>query len=246
VEIPVQSMKEFSFLPDSVINIEEVTIKARRPPPPPVYVNKYERLYVTGSIKTKTSKDFAVWPSLEYILQTFMPISINKARKKVYLRMIPLKGDFSALFVLDDMPIGQNYEMIDMIAPSEIESVTVLRGMQGFTRYGFPAIGGVVFINTKPLVKTYRYETNDDLMRPVRLFRSEIEFYIPSREDTDTTSVPQCYPTILWENEIFLDGEGPVRIPIPENTMKRTALVFVNGVSLKNNIGSGSYRYFAK
>jgi hypothetical protein len=234
-------MKEFSFLPDSVINIEEVTIKARRPPPPPVYINKYERTFRAGSLKTKTSKDFAVWPSLEYILQTFIPIGIDKEKKKVYLRFIPV-ADPSALFVLDDIPIEQSYAMIEMISPSEIESITVLRGSQGFARYGFSAIGGVVFINTKPLVKTYRYETNEDLMRPVRLFRSEIEFYIPSREDTDTTSVPQCYPTILWESEIFLDGEGPVRIPIPENTMKRTSLVFVNGVSFTNNIGSDSYK----
>jgi hypothetical protein len=246
VEIPVQSMKEFYLLPDSVIDIEEVTIKARRPPPPHVYVNKYERLYGSGSIRTKTSKDFAVWPSLEFILQGFSPIAMDKIKKMIYLRSVPMQGSFPALFVLDDVPIGSSYEMIDMISPSEIESITVLRGSQGFTRYGFPAIGGVVFINTKPLIKTYRYETNDDLMKHVRLFRSEIEFYIPSREDTDTTSVPQCYPTILWESEIFLDGEGPVRIPIPENIVKGTALVFVNGVSLKNNIGSGSYRYFAK
>ena len=116
MEIPVQSMKEFSFLPDSVINIEEVTIKARRPPPPPVYINKYERTFRAGSLKTKTSKDFAVWPSLEYILQTFIPIGIDKEKKKVYLRSIPV-ADPSALFVLDDIPIEQSYAMIEMISP---------------------------------------------------------------------------------------------------------------------------------
>ena len=35
------------------------------------------------------------------------------------------------------------------MSPSEIASVTVLKGTQGFTIYGGAAIGGVVFVTTK-------------------------------------------------------------------------------------------------
>ena len=100
-------MKELFSFRDSVINIEEVIIRPKRsPPPPPVYVNKYEKLYMSGSIRTMTNKDFAVWPSFEYILALFNPYELDAEKKVVYLRPSRSFASTPALFVLDDIPIG--------------------------------------------------------------------------------------------------------------------------------------------
>jgi hypothetical protein len=247
IKIPIPNMKEFYFSPDSVINIEEVTIKPKRIPVlPPAYINKYERLYMSGSLRTMTNKDFAAWPSIEYILALFNPYYLDVENKMVFLSS---RRDFHynpALFVLDDDPIGNSYEMIEVIPTSEIESITVLKGRQGFTRYGAAALGGVVFITRKTGLDVNQDKKNDNLMKPVSLFRTEIEYYIPAKEEVDTVPGLQYRQTILWMNEVFIDGEEPVKIRYPDNMRKGTAIVIVDGVSSTNSVGSGSFRYKIK
>ena len=87
---------------------------------------------------------------------------------------------------------------------------------------------------------------NDDLMKPVNIFRTEIEYYIPTKEEVDTIPGLQHRPTILWMNEVFIDGKEPVKIRYPNNMRKGTAIVIVNGVSFTNDVGSGSFRYKIK
>jgi hypothetical protein len=238
------NMKTLFPFPDSVINIEEVIIKPKRiPAPPHAYVNKYEQLYQSTGIITKTYSDFKAWPSFEYILGLFNPSNLDPNKKQVYLS---LRSPFPALFVLDDIPIGKSYEIIDMLPTSEIESVSVLKGTRGFTIYGTAANGGVVFVTTKKGFEEAKPEKNDELLRPVRLFRTEIEFYMPPKEEVDSKTALQPRPTILWMNEVMLDGSGPVKIQYPDKITKGTALVFVNGISSANNVGSGSFRYIIK
>ena len=53
------NIKNLLSFPDSVIRIEEVIIRPkRRPAPPTVFINKYEREYVNSNIRTLTTKDF--------------------------------------------------------------------------------------------------------------------------------------------------------------------------------------------
>jgi hypothetical protein len=236
-------MKEIFHLGEGVINIEEVIIRPKRPPPPPrVYINKYEKLYISSSIKTLTYKQFAAWPSFEYILALFNPYYLDVINKVVVLS---LRTSDPALFVLDDIPIGNSYEVIDVLPTSDIASVTVLKGRRGFTQYGSDANGGVVFVTSKTGWEG-EYKKNDDLLRPIRLFRTDIEYYIPTKEEVDSIAGLQHRPTILWMNEVILDGSGPVKIRYPDNITKGTALVFVTGISYSNNVGSGRFRYKIK
>ncbi|HNW57264.1 MAG TPA: hypothetical protein PKM69_05785 [Bacteroidales bacterium] len=237
----------YTALSDSVINIDGVTIRAKRAPvKPPVFINKYEKPYQNASLKTLTGKDITSKPSLEEILECLYPISLDKENKKIYLRPGLGKdprtsGPVSALFVLDDIPYGNSYEQIEMLMPSQIASVTALKGLQGFTRYGYDALGGVVFITTKNFQEESLYKNNDNLMRPVRLFRTDTEFYIPKKETTDILS-DSLNSTLLWMNEVYIDGTGPVKIRFPKSRTNGTSMVFVNGVSFTNRIGSECYK----
>jgi hypothetical protein len=234
-------MKDLFHPGEGVINIEEVIIRPRiAPPPPQVYNNKYEKLYMSGSIKTLTAKDFKACPGFEDILERFYPSFIDRSKQRVYFRGGP------ALIVVDDIPVfDSSYSSIASIQPERIASVTVLKGRQGFTLYGAAANGGVVFVTTKTGTEE-EHKKNDDLLRSVRLFRTEIEYYIPTKEQTDTIPELQNRPTVLWMNEVFLDGNGPVKIRYPNNFTKGAKMVIVNGVSSTNEVGSNSYKYIVK
>ena len=79
--------------------------------------------------------------------------------------------------------------------------------------------------------------------RQIRLFRTETEFYIPAKEEVADDPVYQFRPTILWQDFVFIDESGTVKIKYPNNLVKGTALVFVNGISFSNLMGSGRYSY---
>jgi hypothetical protein len=83
-------------------------------------------------------------------------------------------------------------------------------------------------------------------MRSIRLFRTEIEYHIPTKEETDSIPGLQYRPTVLWMNEVYIDGKEPVKIRYPNNMAKGTAMVLVNGVSFTNRVGSNSYKYKIK
>jgi hypothetical protein len=184
-----------------------------------------------------TNKDFAVCPSLDYILALFNPYYLDVDNNRVYLS---LRSKYPALFVLDDDPIGRSYERVEALSTCEIASITVIKGNQGFSHYGSDALGGVVFVTTKDCSENKK---NDDLLRAFKLFRTEIEYYNPTKEEVDTIPILQHRPTILWMNDVFIDEKEPVKISFPNNLIKGTVLIFINGASLTNQIGSSSYKY---
>jgi len=169
----------------------------------------------------------------------------GKATFVVDLRLEP------ALIVLDNTPIGKSYETIAQLPVSQIASVTFLRGPQGFAMYGTKAVGGVVFVTTKmgsgyseeEFDKMYEERRTDDLMKQIRLFRTETEFYIPAKEQVVNDPSYQFRSTILWQDRVIVDSTGTVKIRYPNNMVKGTALVFVNGISVANLPGSASFRY---
>jgi hypothetical protein len=87
------------------------------------------------------------------------------------------------------------------------------------------------------------FNQNNDLLKQVRVFRSEVEYYTPTKEDVELNPEYRFRTTLLWKSDVFLDGSGPVKIKYPNNMGKGTILVFVNGVSLTNLVGSGRGSY---
>jgi len=177
--------------------------------------------------------------------------SVNAEGKEEFT---PSQRNQAALIVLDNNLIGDSYETISEMPASEIASVTFLRGVQGVPMYGAKANGGVVFITTKigsgytseELDKMDEVKRNDDQLQQIRLFRTETEFYIPAKEEAATDPKFQFRPTILWQDLVFIDESGKVKIRYPNNLVKGTALVFVNGISFTNLIGSGRFSYEIK
>ena len=84
---------------------------------------------------------------------------------------------------------------------------------------------------------------NDDLLKQVRLFRTETEYYIPTKEEVAHFPEFHFRSTILWKADLYIDGSGPVKIKYPNNLAKGTVMVFVNGISFTNLVGSDRYSY---
>ena len=245
------NIRQPSSPPDTLITIGAVTIKAPNQPTG-AEEEKYAKIYQSTATTTMESKDFDSGSTFEDILFKYNPYYLDKRGKTIYLRdaSYNMTGPSPALIVLDNTAIDTTYDLISALPASRIKSVTFLRGTQGFAMFGFKAIGGVVFVTTKKAGEVTderpdfnKVRRNDDLFKQVRLFRTDIEYYIPTKEQVTYLSEYQLRPTILWKADVYIDDSGPVRIKYPDNIVKGTALVFVNGISLTNMVGSGSCSY---
>ena len=227
--------------------IEEIIIQTRTGSKTE-YVNKFEELFQNTKVNTYTKKDFEGCGTFEDMLIRSNPYNIDLVFKIVHLKNIHrsiMENKSPAIFIIDGQLL-HDYVMIANMPISQIESMSVLNGIQGYGIYGQDAVGGVVYVTTKEDTKGNSNNLrNNDLMRPIRLFRSEIEFYSPTKEELIEKPEYQFRPTILW-NRIFLDGKGPVILKIPGSLTKGRAMVFINGVSNSNMIGSESHIFNIK
>jgi hypothetical protein len=254
-DLEVVSKKQPDIDLDNAIMIEPVTIKAPNQPSK-VYVDKYAKMFQSVGTSTIYSIDFVAATCFEDILYTNNPYTLNKNNKTIYLRSVHYRMNgnlIPALIVLDNTAIDTTYETIATMPASEIASVTFLRGIQGFSRFGWKAISGVVFVTTKTGngladggLSNDMFRRNDDLLKQVRLFRTEIEYYIPTKEEVALMPEFQFRPTVLWKNEVFIDESGSVKIKYPNNLAKGTVMVSVNGTSFTNLVGSNRYIYKVK
>ena len=250
------------FNQDSTIMIDAVTIKRHRTKPS-AYVDPNAEQYKYTNAFTLYSKDFPFAQTFEDILYKIPAYKVDKLTKKVVLRAIsyvPKKMSISAttaigvrpaLFVVDNTPLyDRTYFQIAQMPASDIASVTVIRGPQGFARYGNDASNGMILVTTKTGNRINgiknpedEFVSGDNSFEPIRIFRSEVEFYIPAKEDVELNPEYQFRSTLLWKSDVFLDGSGPVKIKYPNNMGKGKVIVFVNGVSLNNLVGSGRGGY---
>jgi hypothetical protein len=250
------------FNPGSTIMIDAVSIKGQKKKSAE-YVDPNAQQFKYANAYTLYSKDFPHAQIFEDILYKIGGYKVDKQTKKVVLRAItymPKMMSISAtkpimvrpvMFVVDDSPIyDRTYLPIAQMPASEIVSITVVRGPQGFARYGNDASHGMILVTTKTgnringiLDPDDEYNQNNDLLKQVRVFRSEVEYYTPTKEDVELNPEYRFRTTLLWKSDVFLDGSGPVKIKYPNNMGKGTILVFVNGVSLTNLVGSGRGSY---
>jgi alpha-2-macroglobulin-like protein len=254
--LPVKSKKPDIEM-DTVIMIEPVTIRGHRQSSnEKVYVDKNNKLFQYTGIQTLYNKDLAIYSTFEDILYKVHPFLLDTKSKKIYLRAIQYftRGYIPALFVVDGSPIyDKTYMPITSMPASEIASVSVLSGMQGFGIFGNEAYGGVIFVTTKTgnringgIDPDKESRPSDYLMKQVRLFRTETEYYTPTKKEIALIPEYQFRPTILWKNDVFIDSTGSVKLKYPNNLVKGTAIILVNGVSFTKLIGSNRYSYKVK
>ncbi len=249
------------FFPDSIIMIDPVTIKGtrsnyHRP------LNKYESQFFYTDIVTITPRDYQNAVYLEDVIGKLMPYKVDTRNKMVYLTPgRALRNPPPALIVLDDCPLWDlsasgtdrwlsSYDAVSEMPASNIASVSALKGPQGFSMYGEAALGGVIFITTRGralmegnLVERNEPATKNDLAKPIRIYRSEIEYYVPEKEGQDQKSDCPVRPTIFWRNEIIMDGTEPKKIKYPNNLKNGRILIIINGVTFNNNPFSGIFSY---
>jgi hypothetical protein len=252
------------FNPDSAIIIESVTIKGPENKPAE-YLDKNAQQFKYTNAYTLYSKDFEYALTFEDILYKLGAYKVDKKNQRVILRVEALLPQISvtsnaifapraALFVLDGTPIyDRSYLPIAQLPASDIASVTVIRGPQGYARYGNDARFGMILVTTKTGNRINGVTNPDEESEPgnenlkeVRIFRSDVEYYIPTKEQIE--SVPEYHfrPTLLWKSDVYLDGSGPLKFRYPDNKGKGTVMIFVNGVSFTNLIGSERYSYHVR
>ena len=250
------------FNPDSSIMIDAVTIKGTRKKQTDHVASTAQQFKYAGGF-TLYSKDFEFAQTFEDILYKLGAFYVDKRNKLVILRAVQqmpkLTGSGggmyrSALIVVDNNPIYDNtYSPIAKMSATDIASITVLKGPQGFAVYGNSASNGAILVTTKTGNRINGITNPDeesslrnDLLKAVRVFRSEAEYYIPKKEQVEFVPEYQFRPTILWKDEIFIDESGPVKLKYPNNIGKGTVMIFVNGVSIANQAGSNKHSYMVQ
>jgi hypothetical protein len=150
------------------------------------------------------------------------------------------------------MPLySQGWPIAKTIPMDEIASISIIKGNQGRTIYGLEAKGGVIFINTMfhdPTLSKLRAEWKsqnklDNMLLPINIYRSNIEFYNPTKFEIDNDQAIQSRSTIFWDPEIYFDGKSPVKIKYINLKHHGPVIITINGVSFNNLVGTGRANY---
>jgi len=243
------------FLSDTTISLQGITVSAKKKSTIE-YHDKYEKFYENENVKSLDA--IALSESTNLSTALYKITNVDIIGSKVYLRV---KTSFflprvPALFVLDGLPLFADdaFEQVKKILPSEIASLTVLKGSQGWAMYGEKAKGGVIFVNTKannPATGNLKLEMRtknslNQMLLPIAIYRSTVEFYNPTREEVDRDPQIQSSPTVFWKSEIYYAGKEPVKINYPNlKSLNRDGkvIITINGTSSGNMSGTGRASY---
>lgn len=243
---------------DNLIEIPEVTIKSS-PKIKVKYQNIYEDRYKYANIKSSDPELIHNSWDLESAIRSMVPTA-TITNDAVYIRgggggTSFFGGVVGALIVLDGMPLYSNgWQIAKTFSITEIASFTVLKGKQGVTIYGLEAGGGVIFVNTmlhdptlnNVYTKLESQNKNSNLLLPLKIYRSNIEFYNPGKFDIDNDPEIQKGSTYYWNPEVYFNGKEPVKIKYLNLKHTGPVLITINGASVNNLIGAGRASYWVK
>lgn len=237
---------------DSIIEIPEVTIKGN-PHTKREYHDKYEEMYQYAEVK---SIDYEVLWSSATLTDAIYRVINPYVMTDDFIILRPPRSMFGgpayALVVLDGMPIYYNgWGIVRTIPPGEVTSLTILVGKQGYTMFGEAAQGGIIFVNTrgdnpnlmKLRTKWIMQNKQSDMLLPIDIYRSNIEFYCPTKFETEGDPAVRSRSTVFWAPEVYFNGKDPVMIKY--NNLKHCGpvMIRINGVSFNNLAGTGRAGY---
>ncbi len=255
---PSGLISEPSINLDSFRVLKEIVVYARREPAKK-YVNEYQERYKGVQTLTLSELQMETAANFEDLLRRLHPYLLDTNGKRIYFN--PAKSIINnaptkptgALFVVDGIPLDQDYSSLVNMKPSDIHSVTALKRVSGYYLYGEVANEGVVFIETKlnhsgeEYVLSSATTTNgSDLRKIIQLFRADQEFYTPPQEAVSNDPELWIRPTLYWNSEVFYDGENPVAIQYPNHKKAGTVFIIVNGVTTDGMPLSGIHKYEIK
>ncbi len=241
------------FVFDSeVIPIQEVVIKGHSENKK-VYHDKYEEMYQYAYIK---SLDYnLLWTSFsldDAVRRLIVPYRMTNEYIILFSPHSFFGASVPALVVQDGMPIYfHGWQSVHWIQPSEITSLTILKGTQAVALYGLAASGGVIFINTRtndPNFMKIRTDwrlqhKKDKMLLPISIYRQDKEFYRPTKFDIEKDPEIQSRSTIYWESEVYFNGNEPVKIKYLNLKNKGPVIITINGASVNNLVGTGRAKY---
>ncbi len=236
------------------IEIQEVIIIGH-PENKKVFHDKDEQKYQNANVRSLDIEPLQSSYSLEIALRKLIsPYQITT--DNIILRpprsIFGLGGPLTALIVLDGMPIyQQGWAMVKDISPSEVTSLTILNGQQGYIRYGDGAQGGVIFINTRSnnkeqianRTKWSSQNKDGNMLNPIELYRPSVEFYNPTKVDKGIDPLIQGRATIFWESDVNFNGKEPVKLKYNNLNHTGTVSITINGMSVNNLWGTGRASY---
>ena len=77
-------------------------------------------------------------------------ISGNDEFAKVYIKGVTsINFQKEVLFILDGLQVGNYSKIVNIVNPSDIKNITVLKNAPDIAIYGFVGSGGVIIIKTK-------------------------------------------------------------------------------------------------
>jgi hypothetical protein len=259
---PVISSDEYSislphkYIPmdENIIELPEVTITGYALQKK-VYHDQYEEQYQYANVRSLDYK--ALWSSysLESAIRKLVPwVRITLDNITLNSSASYLHGTTPALIVLDGMPLNSGWSAVSSIPPSQLTSLTIVKGISGFSMYGQDALGGVIFVNTMssdPNLMKLRSEwvsqnKNDKMLVPINIYRPSIEFYTPTKLENEIDPMFRNRATIYWESEVYFDGKEPVKIKYPNLNHNGPVIITINGASVNNLIGSGRAGYMVQ
>jgi hypothetical protein len=219
----------------SIINLPDVIVTANAQPGKEYNYSFY--MPPTGlNVITDDKINFSQYQNVSDIL-IHIPFVHTEGGKVIIDRMnYYLNGVNAAVLIVDDL-IMTDYD-IDMIDPSIIERIGVLKGAQA-SILGGDGAGGAIVITTKKgmAIKNNSPKYNIKKISPLG-FQNPVEFYAP-RYETDferNNPNPDLRTTIYWSPDVTVSSSGEASIGFFTADASTTYSVIIEGISSDGSI----------
>lgn len=232
-----------------MINLDEVVVTANATEKKDYRYSYYMPKNSNSSgILTEDEIQFSQYPNLSDIIQ-HLPfvelVSDSFGQRKVSINRMSSRmtadsdGNLSnfAVLIIDDVIIS-DYDIDNVLDPSNIERVAVLKGVQA-TLLGSDGAGGAIVITTKKgfagINKSASYNTKK--VTPLG-YQKPIEFYSPRYETTDerNNSVPDLRTTIYWNPNVTVSALGEGIFNFYTSDASTTYTVVIEGITSDGKI----------
>lgn len=241
----VHPSKTKSYIPlsERIIEIPELRFKGKKKRKTQISHSNIE--FLDGNVLWSTSSFQEAFFKVAAPTITGGQVFFNPARGPKYASSGgPIHPAVPVVFIVDGVP--DVYDNVCAIHPSNIVSLVVIKD--------YVDGGGVVMVTTKtknPYLLKLQADwkikhSKDKILLPIRIYRTNVEFYNPTKAEVDINPKLQHTPTIFWKQEIYCDGQTPVIIKYPnlKNVKQdKTVIITINGISPNNMAGTGRASY---